>query len=507
MTTPFSSSIVRIRTPAGVVCGAGFLVAERQVITCAHVVADALGLARTTPETPTAAVALDFPLLPEKWMCSARVAFWLPVRHDSLGGSADAEDIAVLEFDGSPPNATGPVQLIAVEELWGHGFRAFGFPRGQDDGVYASGVLRARNAAGWVQIEDVKISGFRVEPGFSGGPVWDEDLGGIVGMAVAAVRAPEVRAAFIIPTALLIRAWPRLGKQAIPPCPYRGLFAFREDDAPFYFGRDRDTARLIEATAKKNLVAVVGASGSGKSSVVAAGLLPCLRREGGWLIAIFRPGKAPFQELALTLLPSLELEADEIDRLVKVNRLADALRQGDVQLRQTVERILHKNPVARRLLLVADQFEELYTLCLDVKYRQRFLDELLATVGPAIGATTRDFTLLLTLRADFLGHALSYRPFADALQDADLKLGPMTRQELQEAVEKPAEQLHVRLEDGLTERILAAVDGSPGQLPLLEFALELLWKEQEDGKLTHAAYDRIGGVEKALTIYAEEVFD
>jgi hypothetical protein len=156
---------------------------------------------------------------------------------------------------------------------------------------------------------------------------------------------------------------------------------------------------------------------------------------------------------------------------------------------------------------VVDQFEELYTLCQVAEERQQFLNQLVATVAAAQQERTPDFTLLITLRDDFLGQALSYRPFVDALQHNQLILGPMNRQELQEAIEKPAQKLRVTLQDGLTNRILNAVSGEPGNLPLLEFALKLLWEKQSEAQLTHAAYEEIGGVEKALAKHAEDVYE
>ncbi len=114
---------------------------------------------------------------------------------------------------------------------------------------------------------------------------------------------------------------------------------------------------------------------------------------------------------------------------------------------------------------------------------------------------------MLTLRADFLGHALSYRPLADGLQNADVKLGPMNREELQRAIAQPAQKLGMLIEEGLSDRILDAVAGEPGNLPLLEFALTLLWEKPRNGRLTHAAYKEIGGVESALALHAQQVYD
>jgi hypothetical protein len=329
---------------------------------------------------------------------------------------------------------------------------------------------------------------------------------GMVGMAVTADGRSDVKAAFILPTSTLVKAWPALAHQAIPPCPYRGLFAFREQDGPFFFGRDEFVAQLVDAVWARPLVAVIGPSGNGKSSVVYAGLLPRLRADGSWIVAAVRPGDRPLHTLAATLIPLLEVGMSETDQLLEVAKLGDALERGELALLQVVGRVLGKHPEASRLLLIADQFEELYTLGRDRAVQQRFLDQLLAGTQIPPGNSPCQLTLVLTLRADFLGHALSYRPFADALRGADLKLGPMTRQELESVIERPARQLGVRVEDDLTERILDAVSDEPGDLPLLEFALTELWGRQEHGRLTHEAYDAIGGVERALTTYADEVF-
>ncbi|MBD1938807.1 trypsin-like peptidase domain-containing protein [Microcoleus sp. FACHB-68] len=496
MPAPLESSVVRIYSKSQKVVGAGFLVSSKYILTCAHVAADALGISRTTQEQPEGVINLDFPLLAVKQMFAAKVIFWQPVNPNQA-----FEDIAGLELETDLPDTAQPAQLVTSEDLWGHPFRVLGFPAGQPNGVSASGVLRGRIANGWVQLEDVKQPGYRLEPGFSGAPVWDEELQGVAGMAVAAeMNRADVKAAFIIPTGILVSAWSDLGKQAIPSCPYRGLFAFREQDAQFFFGRETFTEQLVAAVQRQQLVAVIGSSGSGKSSVVFAGCVPQLREQGDWLINLFRPGERPFRNLAAALVPLLETQMSETDQLAEINKLAKTLRLGDVGLQDVVTRILEKNS-STCLLLVADQFEELYTLCKDGSECQLFLDRLLEALNEA-----RNFRLVLTLRADFLGYALSYRPFADALQNTDVKLGPMNRQEFQDVIEKPTQKQGVKMEQGLTKRILDAVGEEPGNLPLLEFALTQLWKKQRDGKLTHAAYDAIGGVEKALSNHAEEVY-
>jgi WD40 repeat protein len=290
-----------------------------------------------------------------------------------------------------------------------------------------------------------------------------------------------------------------LGKRPTNLCPYRGLFAFREEDAPFFFGRFDFTEKLVEAVANQSLVAVVGPSGIGKSSVVFAGLIPQLRREGNWQVVHLRPSDRPFSALATAILPLRESDLNLTERRQKIQELATYLRDKNGALRDEVEGILWDNS-GSYLLLVVDQWEELYTVCQDDGERRCFLDRLLeATSLP-------NFKLVLTLRADFLGVALSDRIFADALQHQDLKLGPMNRQELENAIALPAEKLGVTIEDGLTKRILDGVEKQPGNLPLLEFALTELWSNMNNATLTHAAYDRIGGVEKALANHAEAVF-
>jgi len=289
--------------------------------------------------------------------------------------------------------------------------------------------------------------------------------------------------------------------------PYRGLAAFREQDKPFFFGREGFVQRLYHAVHQRPLVTViVGSSGSGKSSVVAAGLLPRLREEGNWLIASFRPGRQPFGALASALLPLLERELSETDSLLEAQKLAQALRDGDLEMHEVTQRVLDKAVESKRLLLVADQLEELYTLCPDPNLQRRFIDSLLAASESGAKKAGPSLVILLSLRADFMGQALSHRPFAERLQDASLMLGPMTREELRAAIEKPALKQGAAFEDGLVNRILDDVGDEPGNLPLLEFALTLLWERAESGWLTHKAYDAVGKVDGALARYAEEVY-
>jgi Trypsin-like peptidase domain/Effector-associated domain 9 len=199
----FKSAIARIYHSNGAVVGAGFLVSNRHLLTCAHVVTAALGM--KTEEAPSIRVDLDFPLILPEQKVKAKVVFW--------GSPQGNNDIAALELENQPPNGCDAVRLISSENFWNHPFQIFGFPSQRDFGVWASGVLRDKTAQGWVQMEDIKAQGYQVQPGFSGAPIWSENLEGVVGMAVAAEKKREdVKAAFMIPTSMLVAAWQDLGQ-------------------------------------------------------------------------------------------------------------------------------------------------------------------------------------------------------------------------------------------------------------------------------------------------------
>lgn len=289
-------------------------------------------------------------------------------------------------------------------------------------------------------------------------------------------------------------------------CPYRGLNAFREEDAPFFYGRERFTTSLQEAVEQKPLVSLIGPSGSGKSSIVFAGLLPKMREEEGWLITSCRLGSHPFQALSSALTALQKPPLRESHRLNQPQDMAAALIAGECSLPQAMDFVLDHYSQQQRLLLVIDQFEELYTLCPHPDKRRRFLDELLSAVQAEPERARPPYAILLILRADFMGQALAYRPFADTLQEGVLLLGPMRREELQEAIAQPAEKQGAVFEPGLVDRILDDVGEEPGYLPLLEFALTLLWERSDSGYLTHNTYEQLGRVEGALAGYAEGVY-
>ncbi len=285
--------------------------------------------------------------------------------------------------------------------------------------------------------------------------------------------------------------------------PYRGLRPFREEDASFFFGREEFTDRLVDLVRRSSLVAVVGPSGSGKSSVVRAGLAPSLRRDSAqvWDLCEMVPGQRPFDGLAAALIPLLEPDLSETDRLVEVGKLANYVAEGQVKLEDVVQRILKKQLGTDRLLLMVDQWEELYTLTTGDDTRRNFVDLILRATedGP--------LSVVLTLRGDFYGQALQHRLLADRLQGVVVNLSTMTEQELERAIVKPAEQVDLVFEPGLVPLILSDVGDEPGNLPLLEFVLDELWQQRRDGLLLHETYRSIGGVHGAMARRADETVD
>jgi hypothetical protein len=286
--------------------------------------------------------------------------------------------------------------------------------------------------------------------------------------------------------------------------PYLGLRAFSEEDSAFFFGREAFTERLVGAMERTPFLAVVGPSGSGKSSVVQAGLIPALRKGAlmgseAWEFVVFRPGKNPLKQVATPLVSLLEPEMDEVTRLTKVGELADYLKEGRVSLADTAGRILEKQTGTERLVLVADQLEELFIYKGSEPEREIFLDHLLDAAGEREGP----LAVILILRADFYSHYLGYRPLVDRLEGRVVNIGPMTEEELRRAIEEPARSVGVRFESGLVERFLEDVRDEPGALPLLGFALAELWEKRRGGLLTHETYEEFGGVGGAIARRAE----
>ena len=295
------------------------------------------------------------------------------------------------------------------------------------------------------------------------------------------------------------------------PVPYRGLFRFEAKDQRFFFGRDDDIERLIHKVEESAFVAVVGASGSGKSSLVRAGLLPNLDarirvpQPGAWVTLTCLPGHDPFKSLAqqvATLSPTP-------GSLTEIDALAERFRTTDTGLIDALSALTAAAPAP--VLLFIDQFEELFTVARDSSQtpagdramRARFVANLASTAADSKGFVK----IVMTMRADFSGEALSVAGLADLLQDHEVKLGALIGDKLREAIVRPAHECGAIFEKGLVARIMDQVDGQPGSLPLLQHALYELWTERRGPWLTNDAFESTGGVVRALSKRAQEVYD
>ncbi|RKS79338.1 WD-40 repeat-containing protein [Actinomadura pelletieri DSM 43383] len=296
------------------------------------------------------------------------------------------------------------------------------------------------------------------------------------------------------------------------PCPYRGLEPFTALDSGFFFGRDALVTDVLDRLAERQdagPVAVVGRSGSGKSSLVQAGVLSAihagrLRVPGSrtWPQMVLKPGEHPLRALADRLADGTEsLPADDI---------ADRLRNDPSELTDIVRTVL-RHRSQRRLVLVVDQVEELFTACTDEDERRAFVQAVHAasrTTGTASPLLT-----LLVVRADFYGHCTDHPELADVLRDAQIPVAPMRTAQLKDVIERPAEAAGLTLEEGLVDRLLQDLRVGPDDteeigttLPLLSYALMETWRQREGNTLTLAGYQATGGIWRAVTRKADETY-
>ncbi len=280
--------------------------------------------------------------------------------------------------------------------------------------------------------------------------------------------------------------------------PFKGLRPFTAGDAGHFFGRDALVADLLRTMGQgQRLIAVVGASGSGKSSVVQAGLLPALAKgaiEGSdrWLVATMLPGAHPFAELEAALLRSV------IDGPAN---LEEQLRDGDAGLVRASLRILPDNQ--SHLLLVIDQFEELFSVVDDESERDRFLSNLVVAADDPHAR----ITVVLTLRADFYARPLQHPQFGARLGSGVVNVTPMTAEELEDAALKPAEQVGVGFEPALLGQLISDVGSQPGALPLFQYALTELFDRRVGDTLQASSYRSMGGVDGALQRRASDLYE
>jgi WD40 repeat protein len=444
--------------------GTGFVVSDDGLIaTCAH------ALGSTRPEKAT----VIFQRTGERQEATVIADWWRAV---------DAEDIAFLKIDGALPEGVQALPLGSCEGTSGHNIRTFGYPAvGEVEGVWGEGKAlgfgpMTRGGQPLLQLHSSEIT-----EGFSGAPVWDTLLQRVIGMVVIAAESDVLgklgETAFATPVKTLQTICPTLKVSEV--CPYLSLDSFTEMDTPFFCGRERVVDQLVSSLAReRRFLAVLGPSGSGKSSVVQAGLIPRLRRgevpdSDRWEIIVTRPTDDGFVSL------------------IK-------------QLDQSSPR-----PVA----LIIDQFEELFVASLEAARLEIVLrlTKLLEN-APHI-------TLIIIMRNDFYNSFVQEETLARWLPRGLVNISPtLKRDEVIAMIREPAHAVGLQFEEGLIETIVNDVLGTETPtkdservgnstiLPLLEFALTQLWQRRSDGILTHNAYEKIGGVSGGLTQWANQAF-
>lgn len=285
----------------------------------------------------------------------------------------------------------------------------------------------------------------------------------------------------------------------VPQNPYKGLRPFREEDAGEFFGRDTLIEELLDKL-KNNprFLAIVGPSGSGKSSIAMAGLIPRLRagalqNSENWLyLEQALPGSNPIEELMLSL-PGVEG--------MSMASIEDELKQSIRSLYLIGRKLARQGD--KRIVLLIDQFEELFTQTADESIRRQFLD----IIYTAVTEMNSPWTIILTLRADFYDKPLNYSDFGNLLDANSKGIVKMTTEELRSVIEEPAIQEKLQFEANLIGDILFELPDDSGALPLLQFMLDQLFQKHDGLVLRHSAYTEIGGVQGALAQHAETSYN
>ncbi|MFD4866255.1 trypsin-like peptidase domain-containing protein, partial [Streptomyces sp. NPDC058412] len=474
-------AVAQILGPDGEVAGAGFLVTADVLVTCAHVVRAAGG-------SPGDSVTLVFPHAAGAARSEGRVMA-------EAWREPGEEDVALIRLPAPPPG-TAPLPLGSATGSQGHQVRSFGFPaQAPREGHFGFGVSGGLLPATARRGAHLQLTGANdLTTGFSGGPVLDEVTGLVIGM-LTEITAPDEHArgqgiAYVTPTQVLRETWPELAEQEV--CPYRGLEPFTAEYAQWFEGRQDAVEQVLANLARQHgLTLLLGPSGSGKSSLIQAGVLRALAAgalagSDHWLPVLVRPRQ--------------DLPA-ELERA----GLAGAATDG---IAAAVSRRLAAEPGRQRVVLVIDQFEELLT---QSATRLGVADQITAAV-----TSNTELHVILIMRDDFYPQLAASAPgLLEAAMPGLLNVpGTLSRQDLHDIITLPAQDVGLHFQAGLPEQIISDVlattpEGASARqapvtvLPLVELTLSQLWQRRADGYLTHDAYQRIGAVTGSLTTWCD----
>ncbi|MFD6113989.1 trypsin-like peptidase domain-containing protein, partial [Streptomyces yangpuensis] len=480
--------MAQILGPQGWVAGAGFLLSEDLLVTCAHVV-------RGAGSGPGESVRLMFPHVVGAPQVEGLVL-------EAPWRDPDDEDVALVRLSSTSPGAAGlPLSLGSAAGCRGHQVRSFGFPAhappGGHFGFGVAGDLLPSAGRGGTHLQLTDANDLTT--GFSGGPVLDEVTGLVIGM-LTEITAPDAYErgqgiAYVTPTQVLREIWPELTEQDV--CPYRGLEPFTAEHAQWFQGR-KDAVRQVLANLahQQRLTLLLGPSGSGKSSLVEAGVLPALAAgelpgSDRWLPVIARPRQDLLAELERGGLPGATTDG----------------------IAAAVTRMLAAEPRYDRVVLIIDQFEELLAQPVIGPQQERrtaATDQITTAVK-----SHAELSVILIMRDDFYPQLAALARMLEAAMPGLLNVpSTLGQQDLHDIITLPAQAMGARFQDGLPEQIVkdvlattpegaAAREAPVTVLPLLELTLSQLWQRRQDGYLTHDAYRRIGGVTGSLTTWCD----
>lgn len=484
------AAVAQILTPNGAVAGAGFLVTESVVVTCAHVV-EAAGVG------PRETIRLVFPHADGARRVEGHIS-------GELWRAAENDDVAFIRLTDTPSGAQ-PVPLGSAEGSQGHRVRSFGFPaQAPREGHFGYGVAGDLLPGSDGRGELLQLTGANdLTTGFSGGPVLDNVTGLVIGM-LTEITAPDefergLGIAYVTPTQVLRGILPELAEREV--CPYRGLEPFTADHARWFQGRQEAVRQVLaNLSRQRRLTLLLGPSGSGKSSLIQAGVLRELAEgelpgSDRWLAVLARPRK--------------DLTA-ELERA----GLAGA-RSGGIAA--AVSRRLAEEPAHPRILLIIDQFEELFTQA--VNGHRGNSPAVADQIAEAVDSQPQ-LSVILVMRDDFYPQLAALAPrLLEAATPGLLNVpGALNQRDLHDIITLPARDVGLHFQPGLPEQIITDVLATTPEeafarqapvtvLPLLELTLNQLWHGRRDGYLTHEAYRRIGAVSGSLTTWCDSALN